>query len=71
VEAFVLKIEDFLNRTRLFEDISREMKASVKKCGTFIKISIIFEDLFREIDAFSRIARLFIYIFGGIEVFLK
>jgi hypothetical protein len=47
------------------------MKASVKKCGTFIKISIIFEDLFREIDAFSRIARLFIYIFGGIEVFLK
>jgi hypothetical protein len=31
--------------------------------GLFIKISIIFEELFREIEAFSRIWRLFKYIF--------
>jgi hypothetical protein len=47
---------------RLFEDISREMNASV--CGT------IFEDFFREVDAFLRIARHSKYIFSGIEVFL-
>jgi hypothetical protein len=63
--------EDFINTTRLFEDIFREMEASVKKCGAFIKISIIFENIFREIEAFSRIARLFKYIFNGIEAFLK
>jgi hypothetical protein len=37
----------------------------------FIKISIIFEDFSREIEALSRIAKLFKYIFGGIEVFKK
>jgi hypothetical protein len=34
-----------------------------------MKISIIFEDFFREIDAFSRIARIFKYIFKGIMTF--
>jgi hypothetical protein len=43
------------------------MEASFDKCGAFIKISIIFEDFFREIEAFSRIARLFNYIFSGKE----
>jgi hypothetical protein len=47
---------------RLFEDISREMEASVQKCGTFMKISIIFEDFIRRIEVISRIARLFNYI---------
>jgi hypothetical protein len=37
--------------------------------GAFINISIIFEDFLREIEAFSRIARLFKYIFSGIEAF--
>jgi hypothetical protein len=36
--------EDFIKTTRLFEDISREMEAVVKKCGAFITMSIIFED---------------------------
>jgi hypothetical protein len=45
-----------INKTRLFEDISREMEASVEKCRAFISISIIFEDFFREIEAFLRIA---------------
>jgi hypothetical protein len=40
-------MEDYIIITRLFEDISREMRA------------------------FSRIARLFKYIFSGIEAFLK
>jgi hypothetical protein len=47
------------------------MEASVNKCGAFIKISILFEDFFREIQAFSRIIRLFKFIFTGIEAFLK
>jgi hypothetical protein len=34
-------------------------------------ISTIFEDFFREIEAFSRILRLYKYIFSGIEAFLK
>jgi hypothetical protein len=34
-----------------------------------MQISIILEDFFREIEAFSRIARLFKYIFSGIEAF--
>jgi hypothetical protein len=42
-----------MNITRLFEDISREMEASVFKFEAFIKISIIFEDFFREIEAFQ------------------
>jgi hypothetical protein len=42
----------------LFDDIFREMEASVKKCGAFLEFSIIFEDFFREIGAISRIARL-------------
>jgi hypothetical protein len=45
-------------KTRHFEDISREMDASVK-CGAFIKISTIFEDFFRENEAFLKIGRLF------------
>jgi hypothetical protein len=53
---FKWTFREFINITRLFEDISREMEASVKKCGAFIKISTIFEDFFREIEAFSRIA---------------
>jgi hypothetical protein len=57
--------------TRLFEEISREMKASVLYCGAFIKISIIFEEFFIEIETFSRIARIFKYIFSGKEVFVK
>jgi hypothetical protein len=36
-----------------------------------LNISIIFEDFFREIEAFSRIKRLFKYIFNGIDAFLK
>jgi hypothetical protein len=57
-EAFLNKYEDFIKKTRLFEDISREMKTSVYKCVAFIKISIIFEDFFRKIEGFSIIARL-------------
>jgi hypothetical protein len=62
---------DFIRITRLFEDTSRVMEASVLKCRTFRKISIIFEDFFREIEAFSRNTRLFKYIFSGIAAFLK
>jgi hypothetical protein len=40
------------------------MEASVYKLRAFIKISIIFEDFFREFEAFSRIARLFKYVFS-------
>jgi hypothetical protein len=40
---------------RLFKDISREIKAFVKKCGVFIKISIISEYFFREIDDFQEL----------------
>jgi hypothetical protein len=36
-----------------------------------MRISIIFEDFFREIEAFSRTARLFKYIFSGVEAFIK
>jgi hypothetical protein len=43
---------DFIKIMRLFEDISRDMKAFVYKCGAFIEISVIFEDFFREINAF-------------------
>jgi hypothetical protein len=57
--------------TRLLEGISRKMVASDCKCGVFIKISIIFEDDSREIEAFLMIARLFEYLFSGIEAFLK
>jgi hypothetical protein len=48
-----------------------EWKCSVSKCGASLKISIIFEDFFREIEAFSRIVRLFNYIFIGMKAFLK
>jgi hypothetical protein len=51
--------------------MSREIRASAKKCGVFIKISIIFEDFLKETEAFTRMARLFKYIFSGIEAFLK
>jgi hypothetical protein len=34
-----------------------------------VELSIIFEDFFREIEAFSRIVRLFKYVFSGIEAF--
>jgi hypothetical protein len=56
---------------RLFEDITREMEAFVKKFGAVIKISIIFEDFFREIVDFSSIARLFKYIFKWNEGLIK
>jgi hypothetical protein len=52
------KCEAFIENTRLFEDISREIEASVYK-----KISIVFEYFFREIEAFTRIAWLLILIF--------
>jgi hypothetical protein len=44
------------------------MEASVSKFRALIKILIIFEDFHREIKAFSKIARLFKYIFKGKEV---
>jgi hypothetical protein len=40
--------------TRLFEDISREMRNFVSKNGAFIKISTILEDFFGEIEAFFK-----------------
>jgi hypothetical protein len=58
-----------MKTTRLLKNNSRVIEASVKKCLPFITISIIFEDFFREIEAFSRIARLFKYIFNGIDAF--
>jgi hypothetical protein len=48
---FKLKYEDFIKITRLSEDISREMEASVQKYKAFIKISIISEGFFRGIQA--------------------
>jgi hypothetical protein len=39
--------------TRLYEDIFREMKGSVKKCGAFIKISTIFEDFSDKLRLFQ------------------
>jgi hypothetical protein len=36
-----------------------------------MKITRLFEDFFREIEGFSRIARLFKYIFSAIEAFLN
>jgi hypothetical protein len=66
---FFYLYEYFINITRLFEDISREMEAFVWECGAFINISIIFEDFFGEIEAFSRVAKLFKYILSGIETF--
>jgi hypothetical protein len=38
IEFLLLKYEDFMNITSLFEDISRVMEDSVKKYGAFIKI---------------------------------
>jgi hypothetical protein len=55
--------------TRLFEDISGNRGFCLEMWVFFIKISFIFEDFFREIEAFSTIARLFKYIFSGIEAF--
>jgi hypothetical protein len=49
VEASLNQYEDFIRITRRFENISREMDASVQKCGALINITIIFEDFFREI----------------------
>jgi hypothetical protein len=38
----------FVENTRLFKDILREIEA-------FVKISILFEEIFKEIEAFSKI----------------
>jgi hypothetical protein len=56
VEALLL---EFIKRTRFFEDISREVKASVKKCGAFIPISIIFEDFSEKLRLFQRLQGFF------------
>jgi hypothetical protein len=42
-----------LNIYRHFEDIAKEMEASVKKCGAFIKISIIFKNFSEKLRFFQ------------------
>jgi hypothetical protein len=56
VEAFFNYYEDFMKITRLYEDISREMKASIWKCGDFTyftMISIIFLDFLEKLRLFQ------------------
>jgi hypothetical protein len=53
VEAFFNYYEDFMKITRLYEDISTEMEASVWKCGDFTMISIIFLDFLEKLRLFQ------------------
>jgi hypothetical protein len=55
VETFLNIYEDYIKTTRLFEDISREMEAFVKKCGAFKTMSIIFEDFSVKLRLFQGI----------------
>jgi hypothetical protein len=70
LEAFLKHLEAFSSNVRHFEQFIEKWWLLLSKCGAFIKTSIIFEDFFRKIGAFSRIARLFKYIFSGIDNFL-
>jgi hypothetical protein len=69
VEAFV-KIKSLLggfykNNEGFWKQFQRN-RGFFLEIWAFIKISIIFDKFFREIAAFSRIVRLFKYIFSGI-----
>jgi hypothetical protein len=65
----------FFENARLFFKNAWHFKNIFREFETFLNISILFEDIFREIEAyfnlcegFSKIARLFIYIFSGREM---
>jgi hypothetical protein len=67
----LLRMRVFFKDTWHFKNIFREFEA-------YLKISILIEDIFREIQAFfhafegfSKIARIFKYIFIGSKAFIK